>query len=74
MEVNFTQIGKRIAKIRKTQHVSQMELTEMADCTIAERYFLYKMPQATKKSCVILTWVNMTKNISKIFSSETFCQ
>lgn len=106
MKVNFTQIGKRIAEIRKAQHISQMELAEMtdlsisyishietakkkpsietlikivnalnitmdellcgnqlydpntyqtdidllmADCTIAERYFLYKMLQSAKE-------------------------
>ena len=122
MKVNFTQIGKRIAEIRKARHISQMELAEMtdlsisyishietakkkpsietlikivnalnitmdellcgnqlydpntyqtdidllmADCTIAERYFLYKMLQSAKEILRDSQWSTPDKKPKK---------
>jgi transcriptional regulator with XRE-family HTH domain len=49
MEVNFTQIGKRIAEIRKGQHISQMELAEMVDLSIS---YISHIETAKKKPSI----------------------
>ncbi len=49
MEVNYILIGKRIAEIRKSQHVSQMELAEMTDLSIS---YISHIETARKKPSV----------------------